>query len=76
MVNFTIQVSDANATLAVIFFRLCAQKDIIAKWSKHVSLILQEDSSTFDEIGSRFIGTQKIKRRKLCGEKSYHVERL
>jgi len=58
--NFTIQVSDANATLAVSFLGY-ATKDISLNGQSTVSLILQEDSSLLDEVVVVGYGTQKIK---------------
>lgn len=57
--NFTIQVSDANATLAVSFLGY-ATKDISLNGQSTVSLILQEDSSLLDEVVVVGYGTQKI----------------
>ncbi|WP_205161200.1 MULTISPECIES: SusC/RagA family TonB-linked outer membrane protein [Arenibacter] len=58
--NFTIQVSDANATLAVSFLGY-ATKDISLNGQSTVSLTLQEDSSLLDEVVVVGYGTQKIK---------------
>ena len=58
--NFTIQVSDANAILAVSFLGY-ASKDLSLNGQSNVSVSLQEDSSLLDEVVVVGYGTQKIK---------------
>ncbi|MBC8768360.1 TonB-dependent receptor [Arenibacter sp. BSSL-BM3] len=58
--NFTIQVADANATLAVSFLGY-ATSEIPLNGQSNVSISLQEDSSLLDEVVVVGYGTQKIK---------------
>ena len=58
--NFTLQVSDENATLAVSFLGY-ATSDIPLNGQSNVSVSLQEDSSLLDEVVVVGYGTQKIK---------------
>ena len=58
--NFTIQVSDANAVLAVSFLGY-ATKELPLNGQSTVSISLQEDSSLLDEVVVVGYGTQKIK---------------
>lgn len=56
--NFTLQVSDANAILAVSFLGY-ASKDIPLNGQSNVSIALEEDSSLLDEVVVVGYGVQK-----------------